>query len=148
MGKYCSLLFCLLIVGCGSQALPGAGIDSSLTRCGPRMASILVGDGFFQIQCGCSGVGEEPGTTFSSSTGALNCHLPTRDSQVFFYFQGVLRHSILSTGGNRFNSSPLSDPSAAIFFRSHVAFFNVPAVYPFQEGLSGLTGTIVVPVSP
>ncbi len=138
--------FLLFIFGCGSKTSPPGTLDASLSQCSPDTAQILVGDGFFQISCGCTGANETTGTVFSAP-GGLTCHLPSSKSRVFFNYIGtVLRHQIVSIGEPEFTSSGISDPSSSQPLRYHSTVFDIPAsVYDFEDSISGMTGQIIVP---
>ena len=132
--------------GCGSTSNPPGTIDAASTRCNSGVAQISVGDGFLRIFCGCTGPGETAGTVFSTP-GRLTCHLPSSNSQVFFYFLGtVLHHQIVPNGSNKFPSSPVSDPSSSSQVRSYaISFPQAATTYDFQDIYGGMTGQIFVP---
>lgn len=140
------ILLGIAIQGCGNAASAPAFITAAESKCPGDSAAIRVGDGFFQILCGCTLASEASGTIFSTP-GSLTCHLSSSTSIVYFYYLGnALRHQILSTGTPTFTSSGLSDPSQPTPIRVHTVSFSTPnSTYDFQEAINGLTGKIFVP---
>ena len=136
----------LLFLSCGQAKVPFALIDASSTTCIPGVAEILVGDGFLQILCGCTLPTEAAGSIFPPP-GGLTCHLPTRESVVFFYFFGAQnKHQIVPLVEGSFPSSPISDPTQESPIRAYSLQFSTPSsVYGFEDAFTGLTGQIILP---
>ena len=132
--------------GCDKAATRPFAINEALTSCAPGTASILVGDGFLQILCGCTLPSETSGTTVSAS-GNLTCHLSTSDTKLFFYYLGTTqRHQIIPTVPGSFLPSPISDPSRDPVIRVYVVQFTTPAtVYGFEDAFTRVSGQVFVP---
>jgi hypothetical protein len=114
------------------------------------MVQILVGDGYMEAACGCTGTNESKGTLYSGST-PLICHLPSSSTQVYFYYIGsTLQHQIISVGANTFPSSALSVPGDNPLARLQVhvvPFYSTQSglTFQFQDAFNGLAGQLVVP---
>lgn len=140
----------LSIAGCGPAPTFSNSIEASATACSPGVAEFLVGDGFMKILCGCTQANEAPGTVFPSPSN-LTCHLPTRKTQVFFYYSGtILQHRIVLSPNQsliQLPSSPVSNPSDSSPIRSYsVSFSQLPLqTVEFQDSFSAMKGKFIVP---
>jgi hypothetical protein len=125
------------------DSLPAFGEED--TSCKPGVAQILVGDGYLQNICGCTGPDET--LTLYPAGQTLQCHVPTSDSYVFFNFLTAHgRHQIIATGNALFAPTPLIDfsvPNAIRVFP--VNFPQASTSYFFEDAIGGMQGEIIVP---
>jgi hypothetical protein len=143
----------LSVSGCGDNrrsdglTLP---ISASSTACASGTAEILVGDGFMQNLCGCTGTGESADSAFFFPR-PLTCHLaPGKTSEgtivVMFKFFGTFSwHQIVSVGPPNFGSTPLFDPANPSSLRAFGIVLTPSSHYSFKDVISGMTGDIYVP---
>ncbi len=140
-----TFLSCLSLLHCESIST----LDTSNTQCHSNEAKILVGDGFFQICCGCTQPNEISGTFFyHNHFPTFTCHLSNRQTTVFFIFSGTqLPHLIQSTGSENFGALPWVDlKQTTDLLRVHgVTFPQKSATYDFIDLPMHMTGQIFIP---
>lgn len=132
-------------IGCGQDTSQTLSFPPTATACSENTAEILVGDGFLQTLCGCTGEGESVGTVFSAGN-TLTCHLASESTTVFFVFIGVgVRHQIIPSQAGTFESSAIFDP-ANPSYRSYAVQFSASGTYGFSDQfVANVNGNIIVP---
>jgi hypothetical protein len=135
----------ILTLGCGSSNYPPGTIDAASTSCSPGMVQLQIGDGFMRILCGCSQVGEEPGTVVMQPS-SLTCHLSSSQTQVFFHFLGnTLKHQIRPVNSDAFPLSGVSDPFSSVPLDSYSFPLSGTGTYEFEDTYQGTRGRFIVP---
>ena len=79
----------LALQGCGQSTVDAPSISAASTACASHTAEILVGDGYLETLCGCTGTEESAGKIFPSGT-PLTCHLGARSDTLFFFFLALV----------------------------------------------------------